>query len=118
MNWKKEGYKVDQTAFLKISSYFIRDKERYTDCKVIHAGTKHLKVVTSGGTVLKFSGKKTTTDKYGECFEIYKSKEDYYSKMLDIETKFELKNKIIMLLDSVNDRKVFEDIILMLEEKK
>lgn len=118
MNWKKEGYKVDQFVFIVINNIFINNT-RTTEGKVTYVGTKNLNITTSGGVNIKMkNGENRWHDGLGDYYEVYKSKEEYEKLLIEKKDIYDLKNKIINLLNGVQNKELLKEIALKLEENK
>lgn len=118
MNWKKEGYKVDQFVFLTIRSMFVNDV-RTTEGKVTYVGTKNLTIVTSGGLTIKMkNGENIWHNGIGDYYKVFKSKEEYEKILINQQDMDELREEIIDLLKATNSKKLLKEIVLKLKDNK
>ena len=100
INWKKEGFKINDDVFLVIKGLF-DNTEKYYKGKVSYIGTKILKVRIQEKEVfkeIKFNGTKNKRS-FDEVYIVYKSLNEYVELTKKEKNKTELKNSIINKLE-------------------
>ena len=104
INWKLEGYKVgDEVCIInKVGIYTVKDK--FIVGKVIHAGTKILKVTIPLGdkeTVLIFNGRRSCNGvSFGDYYLVYKTIKEYKQVITERE---KVENLKVYITRSLND---------------
>lgn len=93
INWKSEGYKVGEEVCIVNRMGFYNPTEKHIVGKVVHSGTKILKVVVPFGEnkekTLVFNGKRSCNGVlFGDYYLVYKTI-DEYNKVLDEKEKAE-----------------------------
>lgn len=111
VNWKKEGYKVNQEVFIVKHLGLSGDKKTLLG-KATYVGTKNMKVSIIEGEkekILEFNGKRNAKGVcFGFYYTVYKTEAEYNQMVLDEEKSTELREYISKNLHLLSLRELEE----------
>lgn len=98
MNWKKEGYKVGNKAYMTNRSMWNNVLTGGEEVEIVYVGTKILKV-KHNNSIIEFKGKTfSNSSLWGYYYEIYLNEEEYIRLREEEKQRTELAEQLKLLI--------------------